>query len=413
MLEPEMQQEAPNPSVSFDIERNPDDMQFMTDAMMYAPMLKGMDEEQRKEKWPDIANRLGEVSPKGKAMLDPTLPPTDDDLDALLEKMPDKGQFKQVAATRKDYLEDQVNRQIEGKKPISQNDYNKQEAEKEEAVKKAKGSKASMVASYEVPSDLDTANMSDEELIANAVYSSQQNLGKKIGLLDEDETDPKFKGAPPGFMWKDPNNRDKGLINLKKMNEGASQYAAGQMTMMKVSKQQLPTIKTLLFTDDGKVNWDNVAKSNLPIVGGAMPWASEAKRLANAYEQAIQAVTRVETGAAMPAAEVTNTRRRYQCNVWDSEDACIQKYLSLKMFVNGYVDITFKKGNEGKFDTAKADASDAQLQLHVQNYKKDWIQRAMKANPQASPSELHQLFNKKILNDSEFLKKMGTQLKGQ
>ena len=359
---------SPEPSINFDVQKNPQDMQAMTDSMMYAPMLKGMDEEQRREKWPGIVEKLGQVSPKMKVALDPSIPPSDKDLDAVLGKMKGKGQ---------------------------------------EAVL----SEPEMSSAEKVPSDLDVQNMSDDELIANATNIAQQGAGSQAGMFDSDvEVDPKLQGAPKGYMWIDPKDKTKGLTSLIKKEKTPEQ--AGKIMMMESAKALLPTIKNLLFDENGKVNWDTVKKSNIPIIGGSVPWAKDAKRLAQAYEVAIQGITRSETGAAMPAAEVDNTRARYQCNAWDTEDSCVQKFLSLKLFTNGYLDLV-KKGSDGKghFDSSKANAYDAQLQINVQNYKKDWMKRAMKANPNAAPSQLQQLFNKKLLSDPKFLKEMGNQLK--
>jgi len=366
--------QAPEPSLNFDVDRNPQDMQLMTDAMMYAPMLKGMDEEQRAEKWPAMVQKLTQVSPKASQILDPSLPPSDDDLDALMQQMPqgqegmEGGPGQQMAddgGQRQRYLDDQVRRQTQGLPPISPEEFAKEQEKKPEEVERLK-----------------TSDMSDDEIMAGAISMAQAE-GQQVMFDVED----------------------------KKKEKPKTPEQAGKIMMMNSAKALLPTIKTTLFKEDGGVNWDNVKKSNIPIIGGAVPWSGEAKRLANAYEVAIQGITRSETGAAMPASEVDNTRERYQCNVWDTEDSCVQKYLSLKLFVNGYTKLV-SKGRDGKahFDSAKADAADAQVQLNVQNYKKDWMQRAMKANPDASVDQLNKLFNYKLLNDKSFLDKMGKKI---
>lgn len=121
--------EAPEQTTSFDVKKNPQDMQFMTDAMMYAPMLKQMGEDERKQAWPGMVDRLSQVSPKAK-FLDPSLPPTDEALDSLLSQLPeDRGAPQQAAAeagTRGGYLEDSVNRQISGKESQAPGEYLKE-----------------------------------------------------------------------------------------------------------------------------------------------------------------------------------------------------------------------------------------------------------------------------------------------
>src|SRR3990167_5432530 len=128
----------PNQRVSFDVDKNPQDMQMMTDAMMYAPMLKSMDEEQRKEKWPQMVQSLSQVSPKASALFDPSLPPSDKDLDALMSRMQaPKGSsdqnsegngMGQLASARDDFMAEQVKRQLRGEKPQSLIEYNAQKA---------------------------------------------------------------------------------------------------------------------------------------------------------------------------------------------------------------------------------------------------------------------------------------------
>jgi len=359
------QAQAPGQSVSFDVDQNPDDMQFMTDTMMYAPMLKSMDVAQRKEKWPGIAEKLGAVSPKAKAMLDPTLPPTDDDLDSLIGKMP-------------------------------------------QATKPQKEPTGEMTEAHLVPSDIKWGDMSNEEMLA---------MTDNVGMFDDnDDKDPRFEGVPKGSMWIDHTDKTKGYKSLKVETKKLTPEASAKIMMLKVAKSQIPIIKNHLFNEDGGVNWSNVKKSNIPIIGGSVPWDGPAKQLATAYEHGIQGITRGETGAAMPDSELGNTRERYQVNAWDTEDSALQKFIAYKLFINGTLKLTYetkdKSGKKvGKFDSAAADAYRDDLQMNILAHKKGWMQRAVKANPTATVEQLHKLFNKSVLNDPKFLKKMGKQLK--
>lgn len=395
-------QGAPQQSINFDVQRNPQDMQMMTDAAMYAPMLREMDEGQRKEQWPGIVDKMSEVNPKAQGMLDPTLPPDNKALDSMIAQMPKKRTMR----GRQKYLDDQVERQMQGKQPISPEEFQQQQ----EDAKKPKG-EAELISASAVPSDMDTSMMSDDEVAVNGLQ-----LASADPLGDDDGVDPKFKGAPSGYQWEfDEQGKRKSLKAIAggPADKPMSAEQAGKIMMMRSAQAAIPTIKNIMFKD-GKVDWGAVKASNMPVFGGAMPLHNKGKRLAQAYELGIQAITRVETGAAMPDAELDNTRERYQCNVWDSEDSCIQKFLGYKLFINGYGGLV-SKGKDGKaqFDSAKADAAESLLQLQVQSYKEQWMKRAMKSNPQATPTQLNQLFNKKLLDDPKFFKRQADRAMGK
>jgi hypothetical protein len=410
-------QGRPAQTASFDVQQNPQDMQMMTDAMMYVPMLKKMDEDERRENWPQIANKLGQVSPKARAMLDPTTPPDDNTLDAMMAKMPQAASGMPVGADtpldRRGYMDDQVERQMKGLPPITPEEYRKQkEAGAQEAPRPEGG-----------------VEPGDEDIMKGAVSQVQKGVkGLHAGADwlkdDADEGDPYLKGAPKGYAWVDPSSsqtkREKGLVEIKKIltnakkddKKGMSPDKAAKIMMMRVGRANLPIVKSHLFNEDGTVNRANVGKANIPIIGGAVPWSSGAKSLAQGYEHGIQGITRGETGAAMPDGEVDNTRERYQCNVWDTDESCTQKYLSFELFMNGYLDLTHKgKDGKGHFDTAKADALDAQLKLNLLGYKKKWMQQAIKDNPNRSQEELSKYFTTKLVTDPEFVKKVGKQLR--
>lgn len=111
--------------------------------------------------------------------------------------------------------------------------------------------------------------------------------------------------------------------------------SAGKLAMMDTARQGATIIEPILFKGDA-INTDAIkgawAISNFePSAALASP---EAQQLANAYEIGIQAITRVETGAAMPAAEVRNTRRRFLPKPWDSDSVVRQKWTAYNLFLD-------------------------------------------------------------------------------
>lgn len=440
------QDQQPDPQTSFDVQRNPQDMQVMTDSMMYAPLLRQMDEGERAKQWPDIFNKLSEVNPKVGNMLDPTLPPSNEDLDMMMSKLPGASdrrpgdmmpssteaptgargiQLAEVNTSQEAFNNEMVKRQVNGQAPIS---YTQWKAEKE-AQKPAEGDQAnkptSMLPSSNLAAQLnkiqDTSTMSDAEFIQKANFEA----GKGGGAMQASLTlkNWKYDGAPANYQWKDPSKtvlepipegpadlsvkQKQAEIQAKTDKPQTPQYTA----MIETAKAQLPMIKSLMYNPDGSVNWNNVRNSNLLATGKAVP-GTEGWQLSVALENAIQAITRAETQAAMPQAEVNNTRGRYQCSSFDSQESCVQKDLSLRMFVNRYLSLVHKnEKGDAVYDSAAADSADAEMKLRLQSKKEEWMKKQQEAYPNATPEDLNKFWYKKILDDPKLEEQIGKELK--
>lgn len=142
----------------------------------------------------------------------------------------------------------------------------------------------------------------------------------------------------PGFMLKDPSDPAKGVIPIpggpKARFPGET---ASKKAMLRGAMRFLPTIDKTLFSGGnvirGKINRSALAESAAErILPGAL--LPEGQQLNNAYEYGIQAITRTETGAAMPAEEVKNTRIRFQPSFTDSDRVIRQKRLAYELFLN-------------------------------------------------------------------------------
>jgi hypothetical protein len=127
---------------------------------------------------------------------------------------------------------------------------------------------------------------------------------------------------------------------------------AGRLAMMETSKSLFDTIDTLMFQDDGSLNEevirDAFAISLDPTPGegltksligffGDEEQASKAGQVYQAFEQGFQALTRTETGAAMPAEEIENTKKRFRPSPFDSSAEVMQKYNAYKLFINSAI----------------------------------------------------------------------------
>lgn len=118
--------------------------------------------------------------------------------------------------------------------------------------------------------------------------------------------------------------------------------SGSKMAMLDTAKQGIKTIEPIMFKN-GEIDRD-VIKGAWGI-GVAEPVAGlvseEAGQLFAGYEYGIQAITRAETGAAMPATEVDNTRKRFMPKPWDSDSVIRQKWAAFNLFIKNaskYID---------------------------------------------------------------------------
>ena len=153
---------------------------------------------------------------------------------------------------------------------------------------------------------------------------------------------------PSGFMLKDPNDPSKGVTPIPGANTDKSVAGdAGKIQMLRTAQKAYEGVEALIFDDDGTLNNANLAAAfvNLP--------ASKGRSINQKMEVGIQAITRIETGAAMPPAEVQNTRKRFQPVLGDSNEQARAKLALFKDFINGTVKLVDPSGrfNEERFQT--------------------------------------------------------------
>jgi len=138
------------------------------------------------------------------------------------------------------------------------------------------------------------------------------------------------------------------------LKRDVSADSASKLAMLDTAKQGMATIEPILFKD-GKINRD-VIKSAWgigvaePIAGMVSPEAGE---LFAGFEYGIQAITRAETGAAMPTTEIDNTRKRFMPKPWDSDAVVHQKWNAYNLFINNaskYIDP--KAAKSGNWNSA-------------------------------------------------------------
>ncbi len=175
---------------------------------------------------------------------------------------------------------------------------------------------------------------------------------------------PPYK-IPSDYMLADPDDYMKGVVPIPKgPADKRSGETAGKEAMIDTAQHFMSSIDSILFDPDGGINRSALAeKAAGKVLPGAM--VPEGSKLANSYEIGIQAITRLETGAAMPPQEVENTRKRFEPSVMDSDDVIRQKYLAYRLFLQNakrYLDPNAAQNNNWAVNVDLAFA-DAQQQM--------------------------------------------------
>ena len=155
-----------------------------------------------------------------------------------------------------------------------------------------------------------------------------------------------YNPLTPGMTWAD------AQASGAEYRDSLPADSAGKAAMLATAKEQFPVIEQLMFNEDGtynpKIGGGATALSfseGIPFFKGAVMSFAEttgkytpeeiqaANRLANAYEMGIQAITRTETGAAMPQEELANTRARFQPSYYDDDATARQKWMAYQRFI--------------------------------------------------------------------------------
>lgn len=161
------------------------------------------------------------------------------------------------------------------------------------------------------------------------------------------ENEGLFK-LPTGFMLADPNDPTKGVVPIPGgPKDNLTGENAGKAQMLRTARKAAEGIRGFVFKKDGKLDKVNLFNAKFKTPGTA------GRELANKMEFGIQAITRIETGAAMPDSELDNTRERFMPSPFDSDKIAD---LKLEMF-NDFMSGTLKLLDPtGRFDEERFQA---------------------------------------------------------
>jgi hypothetical protein len=135
--------------------------------------------------------------------------------------------------------------------------------------------------------------------------------------------------------------RQAGQLGATLKKKPIAAESAGKQAMIDTATAQTSIVEDLIFPKgiEGKINEDVIKGMTIktqtpgilqPLTAGV---SVEGQKAAAAMETGIQAITRLETGAAMAPTEIDNTRKRFQPMWWDADDVKRQKFKAYKLFM--------------------------------------------------------------------------------
>ena len=156
--------------------------------------------------------------------------------------------------------------------------------------------------------------------------------------------------------------REQGLYPRAKISAGD----AGRLASLNTSINSFAMIDPFLLPEGGEVNTKvldgafylsldptsaNYLSTNaLKIAGYSPAQITQAKLVSKSFLEGIHAITRTETGAAMPDSDIEAVKKRFFPTPTDSPEVKKQKYLAYKFFITNASDMinpSIRKGDSG------------------------------------------------------------------
>lgn len=158
--------------------------------------------------------------------------------------------------------------------------------------------------------------------------------------------------------------------------KGIAVEAAAKESMLDVAQaaKEAKDLRKLWFDDAGKFKANNTMSFDTGTFLGRIG-TDEANLASTAMEFGIQAITRLETGAAMAKEEIANTKARFMPKYLDSEEIVHLKLDMYDRMLDGTLNLIQKGRNPGDKPTFKADKFEKilrQREAFVNEFKKQF-----------------------------------------
>lgn len=159
------------------------------------------------------------------------------------------------------------------------------------------------------------------------------NGAEEIYASPNADSTSRSKGAPAGYLWKDPNNPAAGVEPLPGFDRPIPGDVAGKVAMMNMARERIANTRQNLEKSWGIKGALQNAAANVPLVGD-LAWASGDIGVAQRdVRTGIEAALRTMTGAAAPEQEVQRYMQMYAPGVNDTQETAKQKLDGLMKFM--------------------------------------------------------------------------------
>lgn len=136
---------------------------------------------------------------------------------------------------------------------------------------------------------------------------------------------------------------DQAFKNGAVLKNQISADVAGRVAMIDTALEAFPDIKENILDDSGnldqRVMKEMAALEYVPFGLAGIAVSDKSKKAYTALETGMQAITRLETGAAMPQEEIRNTKTRFMPGPFDGPETQNQKLKSYVYFLNNAKDL--------------------------------------------------------------------------
>lgn len=200
-----------------------------------------------------------------------------------------------------------------------------------------------------------------------------QAINKPSTKIDINQANQGLFKTPEGFMLNDRNDPTKGVKPIPGgPKDNVTGENAAKVQMLRTAKKAAKGVRELIFDKEGNLNDLNLIAAAVNAPG------TDGRLLRTRMEFGIQAITRGETGAAMPPEEVENTRTRFMPSVFDSKEIAELKLEMFDDFLSGTLKLIDPTGRFFEERFLPEDGVDPGLRFDQEKFDQELERRAKK-----------------------------------
>ena len=147
------------------------------------------------------------------------------------------------------------------------------------------------------------------------------------------DTTSRSKGAPSGYLWKDPNNPAAGVESIPGFDKPIPGDVAGKVAMMNMAQKRIEATRGVFERDWSAGDTAQYGAANMPLVGDLGFASGDIGIAQRDIRTGVEAALRTMTGAAAPEQEVARYMQMFMPNIKDTKQTAKQKIDGLMKFM--------------------------------------------------------------------------------